>query len=156
MADRWFYTHGGSPEGPISHEQLKQLAATGALAPADLVWPEGGDPRRAVEARSVLNFAEIRKTKDTTGNWMGKVAQVLSATPSAPAATPDWLSDVKQSSAVESAPAVPTPSSPPRTKLKKAGPPPRNLSKKFLSLRSCPSRRSRQSAMLCPSSRPCQ
>src|SRR5260370_28239123 len=95
MADRWYYTHGGSPEGPVPHERLKQLAASGELAPTDLVWPEGGDPRRAVEAQAVLNFSALSKTTETTGKWLGKVAQALAATPQETGATPDWLAHVQ-------------------------------------------------------------
>ena len=56
MAKHWLYRHVGSIQGPVSHERLQQLAKVGGLAPTDLVWTEGGDSRRAVQAQSVLDF----------------------------------------------------------------------------------------------------
>lgn len=41
MANEWFYTKNGERFGPVSGQQLKELAAKGQLAPADLVWKEG-------------------------------------------------------------------------------------------------------------------
>jgi serine/threonine protein kinase len=41
MADQWFYSRGGQQFGPVSAEQLKQLAASRQLAPTDLLWKEG-------------------------------------------------------------------------------------------------------------------
>ena len=41
MTDRmWYYSHGGQQKGPINTAQLKQLASTGQLQPADLVWTD--------------------------------------------------------------------------------------------------------------------
>jgi hypothetical protein len=41
MAGDWHYTASGQRHGPISSVELKQLAATGQISPADLVWKEG-------------------------------------------------------------------------------------------------------------------
>lgn len=41
MASQWYYSKGGQREGPVPSEQLKELAASGQLAPTDLVWKEG-------------------------------------------------------------------------------------------------------------------
>lgn len=41
MADQWFYARGGQQAGPVSFEQLSQLARTGGLTANDLVWQEG-------------------------------------------------------------------------------------------------------------------
>jgi hypothetical protein len=41
MADQWYYAHQGQQSGPVSIEQLKQLAASGQLQPGDLVWKQG-------------------------------------------------------------------------------------------------------------------
>ena len=41
MADQWYYTEQGQRKGPISEEELKQLASSGQLKPADLVWKQG-------------------------------------------------------------------------------------------------------------------
>jgi TM2 domain-containing membrane protein YozV len=43
MASEWYYSHGGQRLGPVSSEQLKDLAAAGKLGPDDLVWKEGMD-----------------------------------------------------------------------------------------------------------------
>jgi serine/threonine protein phosphatase PrpC len=95
MADRWSYTHGGSPKGPVTHAQLQQLAATGKILPTDLVWPEGGDPRRAVPASSILPASAFRQTGPGP-NWSGKVAKALSSGSAAGKAMPDWVSDVDE------------------------------------------------------------
>ena len=41
MASEWYYSHDGARHGPVSTDQLKDLAATGRLRPDDLVWKEG-------------------------------------------------------------------------------------------------------------------
>jgi TM2 domain-containing membrane protein YozV len=43
MASEWYYSHDGQRLGPVSSEQLKELAAVGKLGPDDLVWKEGMD-----------------------------------------------------------------------------------------------------------------
>lgn len=46
MAAQWYYTKGEERQGPVSSEELKSLAQSGALAPEDLVWKEGMDEWR--------------------------------------------------------------------------------------------------------------
>jgi len=59
MAKRWYYARGGQKAGPVTSEQLRHLAISGALRPSDLVWAEGVDHGR--EARLVKGlFAEDR------------------------------------------------------------------------------------------------
>ncbi|RLS81163.1 MAG: DUF4339 domain-containing protein [Planctomycetota bacterium] len=41
MADQWFYSNNGHQYGPVDASQLKQLASTGQLGVADLVWRDG-------------------------------------------------------------------------------------------------------------------
>ena len=41
MADQWYYAHGGERLGPVSQEQLRELASSGQLQASDLVWQEG-------------------------------------------------------------------------------------------------------------------
>lgn len=41
MAGQWFVGSGGARSGPFTEEQMRQLAASGRLAPTDLVWREG-------------------------------------------------------------------------------------------------------------------
>jgi len=38
---QWYYTRGGQQAGPVSADQLRQMAATGQVAPNELVWREG-------------------------------------------------------------------------------------------------------------------
>ena len=87
MADRWYFTLRWLPKGPASYEQLKQLAEDGDLTPTDLVWPEGGDPRRAVEAQAVLKTAAFRQRTESSRDLLSKVAQSLETKPRAAGAT---------------------------------------------------------------------
>ena len=41
MADQWYYSGNGQRRGPVSEEELKQLAASGQLKPTDKVWRKG-------------------------------------------------------------------------------------------------------------------
>lgn len=48
MSNDWFYMKGANKQGPVSSQRLKELAQSGQLLPADLVWREGmGDWKRA-------------------------------------------------------------------------------------------------------------
>jgi hypothetical protein len=41
LAEQWYYAIDGQQRGPISGAALRDMAARGALLPADLVWTEG-------------------------------------------------------------------------------------------------------------------
>ncbi len=41
MADQWYYSQQGQRCGPVTSDQLKQLATSGQLQPTDLVWKKG-------------------------------------------------------------------------------------------------------------------
>lgn len=41
MAEQWYYTRQGQRFGPLSSEQMRQLAVAGQLQQGDLVWTEG-------------------------------------------------------------------------------------------------------------------
>jgi hypothetical protein len=41
MPDQWYYTENGEQRGPVSEEQLKELAASGRLKPTETVWKQG-------------------------------------------------------------------------------------------------------------------
>jgi hypothetical protein len=41
MAEQWYYTRDGQQMGPVSTAALRDLATSGSLRPADLVWTEG-------------------------------------------------------------------------------------------------------------------
>ena len=43
MAIGWFYAHDDNKLGPFSVQQLKDLAASGAILPTDTVWKAGVD-----------------------------------------------------------------------------------------------------------------
>ncbi len=51
MPTEWFFSKGGQQLGPVSSEQLKQLAASDQLQPSDLVWKDGMS--QWIEARKV-------------------------------------------------------------------------------------------------------
>ena len=78
MPSEWYYSHGGERHGPVSTDQLKEMAAVGKLGPDDLIWKEGMD------------------------NWMpaGKVKKLFAHAPAvaesfAPAPTPARIADVE-------------------------------------------------------------
>jgi hypothetical protein len=54
MADIWFYAQNGQQTGPVSTEQLEQLAHSGRLRHTDLVWKEGLP--QWVQAKSVTGL----------------------------------------------------------------------------------------------------
>jgi uncharacterized RDD family membrane protein YckC len=41
MAEGWYVGRNGEKSGPLSPDQLRRMAATGQLAPGDLVWKQG-------------------------------------------------------------------------------------------------------------------
>jgi hypothetical protein len=41
MSTSWFYTIKGQKQGPVSPQQLKDLAQQRVLSPSDMVWKEG-------------------------------------------------------------------------------------------------------------------
>jgi hypothetical protein len=41
MAEQWYYTANRQQMGPVSFEELQQLATRGLLKPSDLVWTDG-------------------------------------------------------------------------------------------------------------------
>ena len=41
MASEWYYTTNKQQMGPVSWDELRELAQVGILKPADLVWSEG-------------------------------------------------------------------------------------------------------------------
>jgi len=52
MAQEWHYAKGEDRHGPVSFEQLKELAESGELQPSDLVWQKGMEewqPAKTVE-----------------------------------------------------------------------------------------------------------
>ena len=41
IADQWYYAQQGQQKGPLSEEQLRQLATSGQIQPTDLAWKQG-------------------------------------------------------------------------------------------------------------------
>jgi hypothetical protein len=58
MATEWFYASNGQQTGPLSDAQLDELAKTGAIAPATLVWRQGLDQWKP--------YSDARKPSATT------------------------------------------------------------------------------------------
>ncbi len=54
----WFYSVGDTRQGPVSDEQLRELAADGTLKAADLVWKDGMPDW--VEARTIPGLFPVR------------------------------------------------------------------------------------------------
>ncbi|MDW8197965.1 MAG: DUF4339 domain-containing protein, partial [Gemmataceae bacterium] len=52
MAAQWYYSHGGKTYGPVTSQQLRDLANRGMILPDDMVWKEGvaeGVPAKTVK-----------------------------------------------------------------------------------------------------------
>jgi hypothetical protein len=60
MADNWYYVRDGQQTGPVSASQLQQLARSGQLQGADLVWREGLP--QWIQARSVTGLIAAEET----------------------------------------------------------------------------------------------
>lgn len=80
MAAEWFYSKAGKRFGPVSGQQLKELAAKGQLDPADLVWKEG--------MAQWLPASKIKGLLPSSSAVMNKPASPVSPTASAKAGTP--------------------------------------------------------------------
>ena len=106
MAERWNYKHDGSMQGPVSRAQLEQLAAIGALFPADLVWPAGCDLGTAVPVEAALRFAAPPPTEPAAVPpmpvpvWLPELAKALESgddlTGSSNPPPEVWLPDVRR------------------------------------------------------------
>jgi TM2 domain-containing membrane protein YozV len=60
VADEWFYTENGEQRGPIPLTELKERAASGRLARADLVWTEGmGNWQAASDVRGIFDAGPV-------------------------------------------------------------------------------------------------
>src|SRR5690348_5217606 len=102
MTDRWYYTHAGQTLGPVTADQLRQLAGTGQLEPADLIWPEGKDRSQATPAQAALHFAaSAAPPPPGAPDWLKDVRAAETKPPTAPQAKPDWLDDVRQAEQLE-------------------------------------------------------
>ena len=57
MTDHWYYAKQGQRLGPISSQNLKQLAASGQITPTDLIWRKGMANWTPAEKVKGLTFA---------------------------------------------------------------------------------------------------
>lgn len=57
MAAQWYYARDGQQAGPVSSQQLQQLAASGKLKPSDPVWREGMTSWSPASGVAGLTFA---------------------------------------------------------------------------------------------------
>jgi protein phosphatase len=97
-ADGWYSWHTGKVIGPVAADELRRLAATGVILPDDLLWPETGDPREAVEVQAALDFTKL-PPRTKAPSWLSDVQQALQ--PRAPRTNviPDWVADVETAGA---------------------------------------------------------
>ena len=97
MPTEWFFSKSGQQLGPVSSEQLKQLADSGHLQPSDLVWRDGMG--QWVEARKIKGLFPVQTT------------QAPLFPPPVPSLPDDlaWIESVNQSSTTHSPAATPTP-----------------------------------------------
>lgn len=82
MDDLWYYTRQGQRIGPVSTEQLKQLAAAGQLAADDHIWNQG--------------MASWTPARDING----LIPSAVVPTPEAPPPIPSMLSETPSSVAL--------------------------------------------------------
>jgi hypothetical protein len=107
MSEGWYYNHAGAIHGPVSADELRRLAWTGGLLPADLIWAAGVDPTAAVPAEAALALEPaplaqpVHADPPTTPlpEWVHELAEVLADVRDAttwPNPPPtSWLSDVQ-------------------------------------------------------------
>jgi hypothetical protein len=82
MASEWFYTLNRKKHGPVSFQELRQLAKAGALLPSDLIWKEGmNDWRPAKQAKQL--FEGVQATGALSVPAAPSIA-VSAATPKSP------------------------------------------------------------------------
>ena len=121
MFNRWFYTHLGQTFGPVTGDELNELAEYGELDREDKVWREEADPREAERAGRVLIFflaggkprprpappepppAPVEPAAAPPGAapaWLADLADAgaagEAASPASPPAALDWLQDVRR------------------------------------------------------------
>jgi hypothetical protein len=56
MSTEWYYTTAGTQVGPVSDEQIKQMAADGTLRPDDMVWNQSMEGWIAASQVQELTF----------------------------------------------------------------------------------------------------
>lgn len=85
MVDEWYFAWGEHEFGPYSADQLRALAASGRLQPADVVWAAGTTARvSAIRVKNLFRPA-IGAPRDTEV----QAAQVAGSTPVEEVAPPE-------------------------------------------------------------------
>jgi protein phosphatase len=108
MATRWYYWHEKLIFGPVAEDELRRLAAAGLVLPDDLLWPEYGNPRDAVELRTAVDFSAL-PPRAGIPDWLGDVQTGHQSPASTGKVLPDWLTDVEPVAPAKSAAPVPAP-----------------------------------------------
>jgi GYF domain 2 len=96
MFDKWFYIHLGKMCGPVTADELNELAETGGLDEKDLIWRVEASPKDAVRAGKHLIFflAGGIPTLPPVEESPPLAMPVAPASPTPPAPAPSWLSDL--------------------------------------------------------------
>jgi GYF domain 2 len=119
--DKWFYTHLGQTCGPVTGDELNELAEYGELDREDMIWREAENPRDGVRAGHVLIFflaggkpqprpappepppappEPAAAPPGAAPAWLADVADARTAadvaSPAGPPAALDWLQDVRR------------------------------------------------------------
>jgi len=93
MSQSWFYQHAGATHGPVSSEQIKELAQKKLLDAHDLIWPEGGNPEGAIPADAALDFSAFPGSAPAEPAANAPEPAPAPPNPSS-GSVPDWLDDV--------------------------------------------------------------
>ncbi|MGE3806928.1 MAG: protein kinase, partial [Gemmataceae bacterium] len=88
---RWFYTRAGTRQGPVSWDELAQLAADRQLEPDDLVQAEGGE--KAVPASQVegLGFPDTDRPEGESTDSVPATADSVASVASVSTRTSDSI-----------------------------------------------------------------
>ncbi len=96
MADEWFYGRDGQNTGPVGFDQLVELARSGELQPADLVWQEGMADWILARRVDGLNFPAPFAASVRSASWLDSALRHLGKQPDEAIAT--WLMKPKPGS----------------------------------------------------------
>ena len=97
MFDKWFYIHFGKMCGPVTADELNELAETGRLDEKDLIWRVEASPKDAVRAGKHLIFflAGGTPSPPPPDDMQTLDLPAASALPTPPGAAPSWLSELE-------------------------------------------------------------
>ena len=99
MFDKWFYTHLGQTCGPVTGDELNELAEYGELDREDMIWREAEDPRDAVRAGRVLIFFLAGGKPRPRPAPVEPPPAPPEPAGSSPAAAPTWLAELADAGA---------------------------------------------------------